>query len=230
MPTSISVTGSTMVTPFALIEAYSIKDILAANAPYALSPVPGPKVRDNTSLFTKLFGVRSVPDLGTLTTCMSGSVDTPIVQRSWGLLGYGPNFRFGEYMKVRNSFQGIAMHLGLAVLPLLLILPFASIFAKIFLPPPGAGPTKELGSKDRLKFRGLGMPDVAAPNPPRALINGVIEGSVYACRSPGSRSWFKLIPRSYWCHRGRGGDDDPSRRPQAFWGYSHTRESWATVH
>lgn len=219
-----------MVTPFALVEAYSIKDILAANAPYALSPVPGPKLRDTTSWFTKIFGVRSVPDLGTLTNCMSGTVDKPIVQRSWGLLGYGPNFSFGEYMKVRNSFQGVAIHLGLLVLPLLIILPFVSTIARIFLPPPGSGPTKELGSKDRLKFKGIGIPDVPTPNAPRAVINGGIECSAYACKSPGWPIWLKLIPRSHSCRPGGGGDDHPSRRAQAFRGYSHARESRATIH
>ena len=153
---------------------------MAASAPFALSPVPGPKVPDTTSWFTKIFGVRTVPDLGTLTTTASGMIDTPIVQRSWGLLGYGPKFSYGEYMKVRNAFQGVAMHIGLTIAPLLLFLPFAATIAKFFILAPGDGPDKEQAAKDRLEFRGIATPDVSIPNPPRAFCHASIECSMYA--------------------------------------------------
>lgn len=176
---SATFSGGSLSTPYAVLKAYSIKDILAAGVPYALSPIPGPRIPDNTSWFTKIFGVRTVPDLGTLTTSMSGKLDTPIVHRSWGLLGYGPNFRYGEYTKVRNPLQGIAIHFGLALLPLLLLLPFSSTIAKLFMTPPGEGPSKEQAKKDRFGFRGYGTPDIATPNPPKAFCHTVYEGSVY---------------------------------------------------
>jgi hypothetical protein len=171
---------------------------LAALAPYALSPIPGPKVPDSTSWFTKIFGVRFVPDLGTLTTAMSGIIDTPTVQRSWGLLGYGPKFRFGEYKRVRNAFQGAAIHLGLTIGPLLLFLPFISTIAKLFIPAPGDGPSKEQAAKDRLEFRGIAIPDISVPNPPRAFCHVSIEGSVYARKSLNPLSAISLIRGSDW--------------------------------
>lgn len=177
--------GGTTHTPFALIKAYSVKDILAAGKPFALSPVPGPKVADTTSWFTKIFGVRTVPDLGTLTTSQSGIIDTPIVQRSWGLLDYGPKFSYGEYMKVRNAFQGVAMHIGLTIAPLFLFLPFAETIAKFFIPAPGDGPNKEQGAKDRLEFRGIATPDFSNPKPSRAFCHVSIECSMYARKSSG---------------------------------------------
>lgn len=176
--------GGTSNTPFAVFKTYSLKDIFAASAPFALSPVPGPKTADTTSWFTKICGVRSVPDLGTLTTAPSSMIDTPIVQRSWGLLGYGPKFSFGEYRKVRNAFQGIAIHIALTIAPLFLFLPFIETIAKFVIPAPGDGPNKELAAKDRLVFKGIATPDVSAPNPPRAVCRASIEGSVYACKYP----------------------------------------------
>ena len=164
------------------MKAYSLKDVFAASAPYALSPIPGPNLPDNTSWFTKIFGVRFVPDLGTLTTAASSMVDMPIVQRSWGLLGYGPKFRYGEYKRVRNAFQGVAIHIALAVVPLLLFVPFIGTIAKLFIPAPGDGANKEQAAKDRLEFRGVATPDVSTPNPPRASVHALIEGSVYARR------------------------------------------------
>lgn len=88
------------------MESFTLKQIGAATAPYAISPIPGPKTRDTTSLVTKIFGIRAAPDLGILTTSLGAKSDTPIVQRSWGLLGgnkfYGPNFHFHE---VCDSFK-----------------------------------------------------------------------------------------------------------------------------
>lgn len=108
-------------------------------------------------------------------------IDTPIVQRSWGLLGYGPKFRYGEYMKVRNAFQGVAIHIALLIAPLFLFIPFVETIARLFIPASGDGATKEQGAKDRLEFRGIAKPDISTLNPPRAYVHSVIEGSVYAC-------------------------------------------------
>jgi hypothetical protein len=90
------------------MDTYSFKQLAAAGAPYAISPIPGPKTKDTTSLITKIFGIRAVRDLGILTTSVGAVSDTPIVQRSWGLLGgnkfYGPNFQFHE---VCNSLRDL---------------------------------------------------------------------------------------------------------------------------
>lgn len=120
-------------------------------------------------------------------------IDTPIVQRSWGLLGYGPKFRYGEYMKVRNAVQGVAIHIALLIAPLFLFVPFIENIAKLFIPASGDGATKAQGAKDRLEFRGVATPDVSTPNPPRASVHAAIEGSVYACEYLGHVYCMKLI-------------------------------------
>lgn len=191
---------------------------MAASAPYALSPIPGPRLPDNTSLFTKLFGVRTVPDLGTLTTAPSARVDTPIVERSWGLLGYGPKFRYGEYQKVRNAFQGVAIHLALTILPVFLFIPFIENLAKFFIPAPGDGADKEVAAKDRLSLRGIATPDVSTPNPARACCVAQIEGSVYACKSTSPKLKPEIDQRfSDWSSSWGGRCNNSLRRSQSSW-------------
>ncbi len=164
-----------------------MKQIKAAHAPYAISPIPGPKFKDSTSLITKVFGVRTVPDLGILTISMGSTVDRPIVERSWGLLGgnnfYGPNFHFYEYMKARNHLGSVMTHFALIIGSVVLAMPFVRRIAKKMVYQPGDGPTKEETKKDRLEYRGIGMPDVAMPNPPRAFCKAAYEGSWYECKS-----------------------------------------------
>jgi hypothetical protein len=175
--------GGTLASVFTIMDVYSLKEIAAANLPYAISPIPGPKTSSGTSLVTKLFGIRSVPDLGILSTSLGGIVDTPIVQRSWGILGYGPNFHFAEYMKVRNYLIGIAVHWGLLIGSLLLAIPLVRTIARKYVYQPGEGPTKDQVKNDRLEYRGIARPDVQTPNPGRAFCRAFFDGSLYACKS-----------------------------------------------
>jgi hypothetical protein len=179
--------GGTLNTVFTLLDVYSIKQLGAASAPYALSPIPGPKIKNTKSWITKLFGVRVVPDLGILTTSIGASADQPIVQRSWGLLGgnsfYGPNFRFGEYSKARNYLVAVMIHFGLAIGALCLAVPIFRKLARRFVYQPGDGPTKEESQKDRVEYRGIAKPDVETANPPRAFCRAYFSGSLYACKS-----------------------------------------------
>lgn len=185
-----------MNTVFTLMDVYSFKQLGAANAPYALSPIPGPKTKNPKPWITKLFGVRVVPDLGILTTSIGASADQPIIQRSWGLLGgnsfYGPNFRWGEYSKARNYLTAVLMHYGLFAGMLFLAVPIFRKFARRFVYQPGDGPTKEEYKNDRFEYRGIATPDVQTANPPRAFCRAYFNGSLYACKSSRSRSRLLL--------------------------------------
>ena len=150
-------------------------------APYALSPIPAPKNRSHVSWITRLFGIRSVPDLGILTTSISGGMDTPTVQRSWGMLGYGPNFQFAEYMKARNHISGVITHFAILLFGIFLAIGPLRRIAKRFVYQPGDGPTKEESKKDRFEYRGIATPDVQTSNPARAFCRASFQGSVYAC-------------------------------------------------
>jgi hypothetical protein len=162
--------------------------------PYAISPKPSPNTPDTTSWTTKLFGIRSVPDLGLLTTAFPATTDTPIVQRSWGFLNYGPNFTFHEYMKARNAFTGVVLHFGLILGGLLIIIPFFRTLARKFIYQPGDGPTREQSKNDHFEYRGIAYPDVKVPNPPRAFCKASFRGSMYLCKK-----FSKLPPGPYNC-------------------------------
>ena len=169
-----------MLSLFTLLDVFSLKEMSAVSKPYSLSPVPGPKTRDSASWITKILGIRSVPDLGILTTSIAGVCDVPIVQRSWGLLGYGPNFSISEYMKTRNYLTGVAFHFALLFGSMLLAIPLFRKGMKKVVTQPGNGPTKEQTAKERLEYRGIGKPDLDAPNAPRAFVRAYYDGSIYA--------------------------------------------------
>ena len=183
--------GGTLSTVFALMDVYSLKQLGAAHAPYALSPIAGPKTTISKSWVTKLFGVRVVPDLGILTTSLGGATDQPIIQRSWGVLGgdsfYGPNFHVAEYMKARNYLTAVVMHFAIVLGGLFLAVPIFRKFARRHVYQPGDGPTKEESTKDRFDYRGIAKPDVQTANPPRAFCRASFNGSLYACE-------FSLLP------------------------------------
>lgn len=174
-----------MNTVLSLLDVYSFKQLGAANAPYALSPIPGPKIANSKPMITRLFGVCVVPDLGILTTSMGASADQAIVQRSWGLLGgnsfYGPNFRISEYSKARNYLMAVVVHFGLVMGTLFLAIPIFRKFARRFVYQPGDGPTKEESKKERIEYRGIATPDIQTANHPRAFCRAYFNGSLYGC-------------------------------------------------
>jgi len=188
--------GGTLATVLGLLDVFSLKKISAATAPYAISPIPGPKNSSGGSLITTLFGIRSVPYLGILTTSIAGGTDRPIVQRSWGLLGgnkfYGPNFSFSEHMKTRNYLTAIATHYGLIFGMMMLAIPFIRTLVKKYVYQPGDGPTKEESRNDRVEYRGIGKPDVGKVGGPRVFCRAHFEGSLYKCKSPSSRLLSKI--------------------------------------
>jgi len=172
-----------LATVLTIFSDYSGKELIEAHAPYAISPIPKPNAPSAESLFTKLFGIKVVPDLGILTTSFGAGANRPIVQRTWGLLGgaqnYGPNFRYGEYLKARNHFTALAIHVISALGALLLIFPPARWIIKKLIYQPGEGPSKEQGMKDVFEYRGIGSPDTNATTVPRAFVKMRGEGSIY---------------------------------------------------
>ncbi|TDZ29339.1 Saccharopine dehydrogenase-like oxidoreductase [Colletotrichum spinosum] len=183
--------GGTAATVLDLFESFSIEEVRAQHKPYALSPVPNRnKVQLKPSLLTKVLGLCNVPNLGLLTTSIAGATDTPIVQRTWGLLAtlptrekqfYGPNFSFHEYMRANGYLQGIAVHWGLMVFGFLLatMAPFRKL-AKLLAYGPGEGPDKELAKNDKIDYRGVALPDrVSKTGYPQAYCRAWYTGSMY---------------------------------------------------
>jgi hypothetical protein len=157
-----------------------------------------------------------VPDLGILTTSLGRVSDTPIVQRSWGLLGgpdfYGPNFHFTEFMKSRNYLTAFMTHVSILVGSLFIAIPFVRTLARKYGYQPGDGPTKEEIKNDRVEYRGIATPDVKTPNPPRAYCRACWEGSMYQCKSSGLLVESNANLNSHWSFDGTSSYFDLARR------------------
>ncbi|TKA62781.1 hypothetical protein B0A49_02417 [Cryomyces minteri] len=183
--------GGTLATMFSLFEAYSPTQIAYSMKRWSMSPVAPPtntRSSPNPSLVTKIFGVRTVPGLGVLTTSLQGGPDIPIVHRSWGLIDggqfYGPNFRFSPYMSVRNVVVGALLHFALGVGMLALALAPLRWLLRKFVYAPGEGPTREAANNDYVEYRAIATADAPADSsdphdPKRASARFVWNGSMY---------------------------------------------------
>jgi short subunit dehydrogenase-like uncharacterized protein len=166
------------------MDHHTIPEIAATSKPFALSPVPGPSSHTSASMLTKLLGIRTHPVLGLLTTAIQASIDTPIVQRSWGLLGgaklYGPNFFYEQYMRTTSYIRGIALHFAINFGALLLAVPLVRWILKKLIYAPGDGPTEEESNTHRAEYRAVAVADVATSGPkPRAFARAWFEGGIY---------------------------------------------------
>jgi short subunit dehydrogenase-like uncharacterized protein len=177
--------GGTLATVIGLFDKYSIAETTEAMKPWSLCPTTPPRSSlEGPTLLQKLFGVRQVRDLGTLSTSIQGAADATIVHRSWGLFEnggfYGPKFRFSPYMHVRNSFTGILVHFALAVGMIALILSPIRSLLKSFVFQPGEGPSKESSRRDRIEYRAIATVDSADPNDPKRITGRMAwDGSLY---------------------------------------------------
>ncbi|MCJ1337410.1 hypothetical protein MMC09_002692 [Bachmanniomyces sp. S44760] len=155
--------GGTLATALSLFDHYSLAQFAAAMKPWALSPVPHPQTPSKTSLLTKITGVKHDPDLGILTSAITGETNRAIVQRSWGLHDsgkhYGANFEYHEYATVRNSLVGTAIHLALLFGMAALATPPIRWLLKKFVYQPGQGPSRASVENDYVEYRAIGTAD-----------------------------------------------------------------------
>ncbi|KAL2016543.1 hypothetical protein VTK56DRAFT_3400 [Thermocarpiscus australiensis] len=167
--------GGTLATALTLLENFSLSDLRAAYAPYALSPMPPPHPipapLNPPSLLTRLTGLITIPHLGLLATSVAASTDAAAVQRTWGLLHrhrrsqqqqffYGPRFAFREYMRPRNWLTGVGIHLGLVLLRLVMLTPWLRRWAMRRVKyQPGEGPDAEAAKADEVEYRGVAWAD-----------------------------------------------------------------------
>ncbi|KAG8627396.1 hypothetical protein KVT40_004879 [Elsinoe batatas] len=179
--------GGTLASLLGLFDTYSLSFVGKALKPWALSPVSPVKTQDRSvspSLIQKLTGVRSVPDLGTLTTSLQGAVDRTQVYRTWGLLDsgkfYGSSFRFLPYMTARNVFVGMLTHFAIAFGGLALLLSPLRALLKRFVYAPGDGPTRDESKHDYIEYRAIAEADSPDPSDPKRVFGRfAFEGSAY---------------------------------------------------
>ena len=142
--------GGTASTLIGLFQRYSIAEVTKSMKAWSMSPVPAPpktQADSQRGLMEKVLGVRTVQDLGVLTTSLQGAVDATQVYRSWGLIGkgeyYGPKFRFRPYMNARNVFTGVLIHLAITFgFMALLLSPIRTLLRRLVYQP-GEGPARE---------------------------------------------------------------------------------------
>ena len=174
--------GGTVATALGLLDHYSLKEVAKSAGTWASSPVPRIGPEDGPSLLSKIFGVRKVPGLGTLTTSLAASPNVATVQRSWGLLDsgklYGPNFTYHEYLGVRNTAIAVAVHFIFVFVSLAAAIPPIRWLAQRFSYLLQGSPGQET-SNESLEFRAIATADQNSPRPRRAFARLRWEGSVY---------------------------------------------------
>ncbi|KAI5465711.1 sporulation protein RMD1 [Mariannaea sp. PMI_226] len=187
---SSSPSGGTSASALGLLDEYSLAEIQAASQPYALSPVPHAEPsRVPSTLAEKIFGVRTIPSLGVLTTCPIASSDAAIVERTWGLLqetpsrkdqAYGPKFTFSEYLKTRNWLSGVFFHWALIIgfMAVSFISPLRQLL-KRYVVQPGDGTKKEDAANEAIEYRGVAYPDSEKPSGKAAFCRTFYHGGIY---------------------------------------------------
>ncbi|GAB7360296.1 hypothetical protein MBLNU230_g8054t1 [Neophaeotheca triangularis] len=206
--------GGTLATVLTLFDTYSLADFRRTQDPYCLSPITPQSTNPSSpvSWTERLTGVRSVPDLGTLTDSLSRPADVPIINRSWALIQkgtyYGPSFRFQAYGRARNFLQGFLTHLALALGVFALILPPVRWLLLRFVTQAGDGPTRESVKSDFAEWRAIAQPDTnpADTTLPRAHGRMYWGGGLYhltgVCLA---ESALVLAREKTWAHELGGG-------------------------
>ncbi|KAJ5604091.1 hypothetical protein N7537_007047 [Penicillium hordei] len=171
--------GGTMNTILTIFDGFSMSELSKTMTPFSLTASPPPKNIPGDSILEKLFGVRSIRDLGTVTTSPSGVCDMSIVHRSSSLMPelYGPNFFFRQFLSVRNALIGVAIHVGFLVVASLLALPPVRWLVKMFVFAPGTGPRREDSANDLLEYHAIATADTASPQ--RVFGKIIYHGGMY---------------------------------------------------
>lgn len=133
------------------------------------------------SILQKLLGVRSISDLGAVTTAPNGLADMTIVHRSSSLMHefYGKRFFFHQFLYVRNTFIGALVHVAFVFALGLLMLPPVRWVLRKFIFAPGQGPTLQVSRNDRLEYHAVATADQDVPSPRRVFGTITFEGSMY---------------------------------------------------
>ncbi|EKV16039.1 Saccharopine dehydrogenase / Homospermidine synthase [Penicillium digitatum] len=157
--------GGTLNTVLTIFDGFSMSELSKTMTPFSLAASPPPKNIPGESILEKVFGVRSIPDLGTVTTSLSGVCDMSIVHRSSSLMPelYGQKFFFRQFMSVRNVMIGVAFHVGFLVVVSLLALPPVRWLVQKFVFAPGTGPRREDSANDFLEYHAIATTESASP-------------------------------------------------------------------
>ncbi|KAI9930462.1 hypothetical protein ASPWEDRAFT_26988 [Aspergillus wentii DTO 134E9] len=173
--------GGTLNTILTIFDSLSFSDLIKWANPFDLAAGPPPKNLPSEPILAKLSGVRSVRDLGTLTTSPSGLADITIVHRSSTLMPefYGPQFFFRQFIHVRNAFIGVLFHIGFLIGLGLLIIPPVRTLLRRYIYAPGNGPRMEDSVNDLVEYRAIATADQNVPAPKRVFGKLKYHGTMY---------------------------------------------------
>ncbi|KAJ5638494.1 hypothetical protein N7528_000884 [Penicillium herquei] len=173
--------GGSLNTVLSIFDWLPLCDLVKSMGPFSLTGSGPLKHVPSDSIITKIFGVRSVPDLGTLATSPTGTADMAIVYRSSTLMPelYGNRFVFHQLLYVRNFLVGLMFHFGLQLFLGSLIFPPVRWLVRKFVLAPGAGPKLEDSRNDRAEIHAIATADQNKPNPTRVFGKLSYEGTMY---------------------------------------------------
>ncbi|KAJ5584966.1 uncharacterized protein N7459_004766 [Penicillium hispanicum] len=181
MHRSSGASGGTLNTILSIFDWLPVSELLKSAGPFSLAASAPPKGVGDESIIQKLLGVRSISDLGTLTTSPNGMADMAIVLRSSTLMPefYGKRFFFRQMLAVRNVFVGAAIHIAFILGMSLMMLPPVRWLLRKVVYAPGNGPTTQEAINDRVEYHAVATADQDTPSPKRAFGKLTFEGSLY---------------------------------------------------
>ncbi|KAE8404932.1 hypothetical protein BDV37DRAFT_103758 [Aspergillus pseudonomiae] len=208
------ISGGTLASVLQAFELNSPRHLYKAHAPYALSPKrPSPTVPiKRTSIWTKVFGLLWIKQLGWMAYQPQGPVDRAIVHRSWGLLepttvSYGHNFDFHAWFKIWGPVVAILWHFGGVILaPLILLRPIRKLLPKLWYEP-GSGAGQGKIENNWFEYRCVAEADTATKLKSKALVRMRYESDpyIFTAAALGEAARILLWQKDTWAHKLGGG-------------------------
>lgn len=208
------ISGGTLASVLQAIELHSLGHLFRVHAPFSLSPKrPTPKVPPKrSSLWTKLFGLLRIKQLGWMAYQPQAAVDRAIVHRSWGLLeptivSYGHDFDCHNWFRIWGPVLAILWHLsGLLLAPWMLFRPVRKILPKLWYEP-GSGAGESSIKNNWFEYRGVAETDTSVQAKSRALVRMRYDGDpyVFTAVALGEAARIVLWQQDTWAHKFGGG-------------------------
>lgn len=172
--------GGSLSTLLSLMSTYGISWILLGN-PWSLTSKSRTRPSSSEPFLSKIFGYRSIPGLGTVSTSFLSIANESLAHRSASLQPeiYGQSFHLHEYLPVASFLAAVSVHFLTRLGVLLFALqPLRWLFTKL-IPAPGTGPDLTTAHIEQQTFRALGT--AKASQGSKALATFLYEGSLYYC-------------------------------------------------
>ncbi|OBT64338.1 hypothetical protein VE03_06742 [Pseudogymnoascus sp. 23342-1-I1] len=199
--------GGSFNTILSLIQTYGVGWILFGN-PWSLSATSQQRKPNPAPLLSRVFGYRSIPGFGDVTTSFLAISNESIAHRSSSLMPkiYGPDFNFHEYLPTTGPFAGVLAHLILRLVMLVISFPPVQwLAAKYLIPASGTGPDLATAAEsERQEFLAIGAPSKSEGGQVSARY--VYEGSLYYCSAlMGVEAALSILGDKTYAHEIGGG-------------------------